>query len=106
MAKNDLTLHDLAELISTSFTEERKHTDAQFGLVFKRLDEHDKRFDSHDNHFRQINTRLDVIEIDLADVRKELISIRQALDEIVTHREFDSLEKRVTRLERQLNLKK
>jgi len=83
--------------------------DKRFDSIDKRLDSHDKRFDAVDSSHRHVMARLDTIEHDIADLRlmrKELREIRTILDEVVTRREFEKLEKRVGQIERQLGFAK
>lgn len=76
--------------------------DRQFQRVFKRLDQNDA---AH----RRFDARLDVIEHDITDLREmrnEILEIRALLEEVVTRKEFEKLEKRLNRVEQQLGLVK
>lgn len=101
----DESFNQLSIMIGNAFD----HVDKRFNHIEKRLDTHDKRFDQHDQQFRNINARLDLIEIDLSNLRnlhKEVREIRELLDEVVTRSEFTKLEKRLARVERHLGFAK
>ena len=60
------TKHDL-DLLSERF-------DLRFGMVERRLEDHDRRFDEHDRRFDRIDRRFDRIDDELKQIRRELRS--------------------------------
>jgi len=84
-----------------------ENIDKRFENIDKRFDTVDKRFDANDSAHRNMNARLDLIETDLSNLRSlhgEVRELRRLLDKAVTRREFIVLEKRLTRIEKHLNL--
>ena len=84
-----------------------ENIDKRFENIDKRFDTVDKRFDANDSAHRNMNARLDLIETDLSNLRSlhgEVRELRRLLDKAVTCREFIVLEKRLTRIEKHLNL--
>jgi len=84
-----------------------ENIDKRFENIDKRFDTVDKRFDANDSAHRNMNARLDLIETDLSNLRSlhgEVRELRRLLDKAVTRREFIVLEKRLTRIEKYLNL--
>jgi hypothetical protein len=55
----DMTINDLAQLVSQSFTEQQKYMDGRFSQIEDRLNTMDKKFTEHDEKFDRIFTILD-----------------------------------------------
>ena len=84
-----------------------ENIDKRFDTVDKRFDTVDKRFDANDSAHRNMNARLDLIETDVSNLRSlhdEVRELRSLLEKAVTRHEYIVLEKRLTRIEKHLNL--
>lgn len=79
-------VEELAQLVSKGFTD-----------VYK-------RFDQNDAAHRQMNARLDLIERDLSDLKKEVTAIRRQLETVITRDEFEAALVRLSRVEKELHL--
>lgn len=95
------------DVMEKSFKEEHEYNQKQFENIDKRFKNIDKRFDANDSAHRSMNARLDLIETDLSNLRSlhsEVRELRSLLVKAVTRHEFIMLEKRLTRIEKHLNL--
>jgi len=84
-----------------------ENIDKRFENIDKRFDTVDKRFDANDSAHRNMNARLDLIETDVSNLRSlhdEVRELRSLLEKAVTRHEYIVLEKRLTRIEKHLNL--
>jgi len=84
-----------------------ENIDKRFENIDKRFDTVDKRFDANDSAHRNMNARLDLIETDVSNLRSlhdEVRELRSLLEKAVTRHEYIVLEKRLTRIEKYLNL--
>jgi chromosome segregation ATPase len=107
--KNDMTINQLAELVSNSFTEQKKHFDKQFALMEQRLDNHDGKFVSIEMKLTEHDKKFDDIGQKLSDHDEKLDRIVTTLDqhthflERLDQERLFTLE-HVKRLEREINV--
>jgi len=89
IANKDVTLNDLASMISRGFDAQNEHFDKRFDKIEDRLDKVENRLDHMD-------VRLDHIDIRLARVERDVDEIKERM---IKRPEFDDVLARVKYLE-------
>ncbi len=119
MAKDDVTLQQVVQRMEEGFAAQTKTSEdiiqviadlsntvaRSFSALEKKVDD---GFAQNKLEHDRMNARLSMMETDLSDLRQlrqEVQAIRSLLDKVVTRREFESLEKRLARVERHLGIK-
>ena len=88
MKAKNITIDDLALIVSKGFTENREYMD--------------KRFDKIDERFDRVEGRLDDLEKDVREIKDELIYIKIELGKRVDNFSHKDLELRVEKMEKKL----
>ena len=81
--------------------------DQRFEQIDQRFEQIDQRFEQIESRLRHIEARLDMLETDVAflrSMRKDLELTNQLLDQMVTKKDLEKIEKRVKRLERKVGI--
>jgi len=110
----DKRFDELAYIVSDGFSmmgarfEKRfEQIDQRFEQIDQRFEQIDQRFEQIESRLRHIEARLDMLETDVAflrSMRKDLELTNQLLDQMVTKKDLEKIEKRVKRLERKVGI--
>jgi len=89
------------------FEKRFEQIDQRFEQIDQRFEQIDQRFEQIESRLRHIEARLDMLETDVAflrSMRKDLELTNQLLDQMVTKKDLEKIEKRVKRLERKVGI--
>jgi len=110
----DKRFDELAYIVSDGFSmmgarfEKRfEQIDQRFEQIDQRFEQIDQRYEQIESRLRHIEARLDMLETDVAflrSMRKDLELTNQLLDQMVTKKDLEKIEKRVKRLERKVGI--
>jgi len=103
----DKRFDELAYIVSDGFSMMGARFEKRFEQIDQRFEQIDQRFEQIESRLRHIEARLDMLETDVAflrSMRKDLELTNQLLDQMVTKKDLEKIEKRVKRLERKVGI--
>jgi len=104
---SDKRFDELAYIVSDGFSMMGARFEKRFEQIDQRFEQIDQRFEQIESRLRHIEARLDMLETDVAflrSMRKDLELTNQLLDQMVTKKDLEKIEKRVKRLERKVGI--